>query len=50
MNNSLGTFMMIAAIVVIMVALLFGIAFESLEKKNEIHQKNLQTEHQLKVS
>lgn len=47
-NQSLGTFMVMAAIVIIMIGLIFGIAYESLEKKNNHHEEMLKTEHQIK--
>lgn len=48
MNKSLATFMVMASIVIIMMVLLFGIAFDSLEQKNDTHEEMLKTEHQLK--
>ncbi|WP_192894799.1 hypothetical protein [Neobacillus notoginsengisoli] len=48
MNTSLSAFMMMAAVTVIIVALLFGIGFDSLQKKNSEHEQMLKTEHQLK--
>lgn len=49
MNQSIATFMMIAAVVMILITLLFGIAYQSLEQKNSQNEKMLQTEHQLKL-
>lgn len=40
--------MVMAAVVVIMIALLFGIAYDSLEQKNSKHEEMMKMEHQLK--
>jgi len=48
MNNSLGTFMLIAAVMLIIVTLLFGVAYGALKDKNDIHENLMKTEHQIK--
>lgn len=48
MSKSLSTFMVMAAIVIIMVTLIFGVVYNSLQEKNNIHETMLKTEHQLK--
>lgn len=49
MNESLGTFMMIAAVVIIVSTLLFGTVFEALSSKNEQHVDTIQNEHQIQL-
>ncbi|MEI2356702.1 hypothetical protein [Mesobacillus zeae] len=48
MNKSLGTFMLMAFTVTVMITLVLGIAFESLHQKNTQHEEMMKTEHQLK--
>lgn len=48
MNNSLATFMIMASTVLIMITLVIGIAFSALAQKNDVHEKMMQTEHQVK--
>jgi hypothetical protein len=48
-NKSLATFMMIAAVAIVMITLVIGVAFDSLNKKNKNHEDMLQHEHQLKI-
>lgn len=48
MSKSLSSFMMMAAIVVIMVSLIFGIVYSALEEKNKVHEEMLRNEHQIK--
>ncbi|MCU1808337.1 hypothetical protein [Cytobacillus firmus] len=47
MNKSLATFMLMAAIVILITGLLFGVAYDSLKQKNEHHEEMLKTEHQI---
>lgn len=49
MNKSIASFMMMAAVVIIMVTLILGTAYQALEQKNQQHEKMLQTEYQLKL-
>lgn len=48
MNKSLATFMVMASMAILIVTLLFGIAYDSLEQKNSNHEDMLKNEHQLK--
>jgi heme/copper-type cytochrome/quinol oxidase subunit 2 len=48
MDKSLSSFMMMAAIVIIMVTLVLGVVFAELKEVNELHEDMLQTEHQVK--
>lgn len=41
--------MMMAAVVVIIISLLFGMAYEALSQKNAQHSNMLKTEHQIKI-
>jgi trans-2-enoyl-CoA reductase len=50
MNKSLSAFMVMASVALIMVVLFFGIAYKSLEGKNQHQEKIMQTEHQLKIN
>ncbi|KYD21378.1 MULTISPECIES: hypothetical protein [Bacillales] len=47
MEESLSSFMIIFAVVIIVISLLFGIAFTALQEKNDHHEDVLQTEHQI---
>jgi len=47
MNNSLGTFMVIAAVMLIIATLLFGVAYDALKDKNDTHEDLMKTEHQI---
>lgn len=47
MNESLSTFMMVAATVVIIVFLVIGIAFNALSNENDLHHDNMRYEHQI---
>lgn len=47
MNESLSTFMVVAATVVIIILLIFGIAFNALTGENEHHHYNMRYEHQI---
>lgn len=49
MSKSLGTFMMMGAVVIIIATLILGTAYNSLASKNAQHENVLQTEHQLKL-
>lgn len=49
MNKSLATFMMMAAVVIIMVTLLFGVAYDSLAQKSNHNEEMLKTVHQVKI-
>lgn len=48
MNETLATYMIMAFTVLIMVTLVIGITFSALAEKKDIHEKNIQTEHQVK--
>lgn len=48
MNKTLATFMSMAFIAILIVSLLFGVAYDSLSQKNKNHEEMLKNEHQLK--
>lgn len=41
--------MLMAAVAVIIISLLFGIAYQALSEKNSHHENMLKTEHQIKI-
>lgn len=41
--------MIMAIVTIIMVTLVFGVAYKSLSDKNNQHEQNLQNQHQLKT-
>ncbi|MEG6533215.1 hypothetical protein V6C20_06705 [Caldibacillus thermoamylovorans] len=47
MKESLGTFMVIAATVLIIVVFIFGVSFDSLVDKNSQHENVMKTQHQI---
>lgn len=47
MKESLGTFMMVAAVAVIMITLILGVSYDGLVHKHNKHEDLLKTEHQL---
>ncbi|WP_269919579.1 hypothetical protein [Caldifermentibacillus hisashii] len=47
MKETLGTFMLIAATVLVIVAFVFGISFNSLADKNSQHEEVMKTQHQI---
>jgi cell division protein FtsN len=49
MNKSLSTFMVMAVVVTIMITLVLGVVYKSLEEKNQQHELMLRTQHQLKM-
>lgn len=49
MNKSLSSFMVMAAVTIIITSLLFGVAFNALQSKNTKHQDALKSEHQIKI-
>lgn len=49
MNKSLATFMVMAIVVTVMITLVLGVSYKSLEQRNQQHEQLLKTQHQLKI-
>lgn len=49
MNKTLSVFMVVSCVSMIVTFLIIGVVFQALYEKNDIHQDNLQTKHQLSI-